>query len=149
VFCRAEIRRLKAIEKKLNDVNCALHCVLKESIEEEVMEFSRDYWKSQERLYLDETKAFFKAVGGGIVRKSSLFLTLINPVKMYKVVQHFKKIGENNTPKNNLNGEGLIMGGLMVFKRGGEIVYSHREKEWGDCAPIEEVLEAAKKTTTS
>ena len=121
MFCRAEIRRLKAIEKKLNDVNCALHCVLKESIEEEVMEFSRDYWKSQERLYLDETKAFFKAVGGGIVRKSSLFLTLINPVKMYKVVQHFKKIGER-TPKNNLNGEGLIMGGLMVFKRGGEIV---------------------------
>ena len=44
-----------------------------------------------------------------------------------------------------MNGEGLIMGGLIVFKRGGEVVYSHREKEWGDCAPIEKVLEAAKK----
>ena len=42
MFCRAEIRRLKEIEKKLNDVNCELHCVLKESIEAEVMEFSRD-----------------------------------------------------------------------------------------------------------
>tara|TARA_Y100000994_G_scaffold91208_1_gene75347 strand:+ start:374 stop:577 length:204 start_codon:yes stop_codon:yes gene_type:complete len=63
---------------------------------------------------------------------------------MYRVVKNFKKIGER-TPRNNLNGEGLIMGGLIVFKRGGEVVYSHREKEWGDCAPIEKVLEAAKK----
>ena len=39
MFCRAEIRRLKEIEKKLNDANCELHCVLKESIEEEVVEF--------------------------------------------------------------------------------------------------------------
>lgn len=151
MFCRAEIRRLKEIEKKLNDVNCELHCVLKESIEEEVMEFSRDFWKSEERLHLDETKAFFRAVGGGVLKRSSLFLTLINPVKMYKIVQNFKSIGER-TPRNNLTGEGLIMGGLMVFKEGGEIVYSHREKEWGDCAPIEEVLEAAKaanKTTAN
>lgn len=143
MFCRAEIRRLKEIEKKLNDVNCELHCVLKESIEAEVMEFSRDFWKSEERLHLDETKAFFRAVSGGVLKRSSLFLTLINPVKMYKIVQNFKSIGER-TPRNNLNGEGLVMGGLMVFKEGGEIVYSHREKEWGDCAPIEEVLEAAK-----
>jgi hypothetical protein len=107
------------------------------------MEFSRDFWKSEERLHLDETKAFFRAVGGGFLQKSSLFLTLINPVKMYKIVQNFMSIGER-TPRNNLTGEGLIMGGLMVFKEGGEIVYSHREKEWGDCAPIEEVLEAAK-----
>jgi len=85
------------------------------------------------------------------LKRSSLFLTLINPVKMYKIVQNFKSIGER-TPRNNLTGEGLIMGGLMVFKEGGEIVYSHREKEWGDCAPIEEVLEAAKaanKTTAN
>ena len=144
MFCRAEIRRLKEIEKKLNDMNCELHCVLKESIEEEVMEFIRDFWKSEERLHLDETKAFFRAVGGGVLKRSSLFFTLINPVKMYKIVQNFMSIGER-TPRNNLNGEGLIMGGLIVFKRGGEVVYSHREKEWGDCAPIEKVLEAAKK----
>ena len=53
MFCRAEIRRLKEIEKKLNDMNCELHCVLKESIEEEVMEFSRDFWKSEDTLHLD------------------------------------------------------------------------------------------------
>ena len=120
--------------------------MLKESIEEEVVEFSRDFWKREERLYLDETLAFFRAVHGGALRKSSLFWTLINPIKMYRVVENFKKIGER-TPRNNLNGEGLIMGGLIVFKRGGEVVYSHREKEWGDCAPIEKVLEAAKKAS--
>ncbi len=146
MFCRAEIRRLRSIEKKLNDANCELHCVLKESIEEEVVEFARDFWKREEQLYLDETLAFFRAVHGGALRKSSLFWTLINPIKMYRVVKNFKKIGER-TPRNNLNGEGLIMGGLIVFKRGGEVVYSHREKEWGDCAPIEKVLEAAKKAS--
>jgi hypothetical protein len=59
VFCRAEIRRLKEIEKKLNDVNCELHCVLKESIEAEVMEFSRDFWKSEEKVAFGRDEGVF------------------------------------------------------------------------------------------
>ena len=34
--------------------------------------------------------------------------------------------------------------GLMVFKKGGEVVYSYGEKTFGDHAPMDKVVEAAR-----
>ena len=67
-----------------------------------------------------------------------------NPIKMYRVVKNFKKIGER-TPRNNLNGEGLIMGGLIVFKRGGEVVYSHCAKDKNDARRLKRFWKRRKK----
>lgn len=46
---------------------------------------------------------------------------------------------------SNLKGEGLTLGGVAVYKRGGERVYTHAEKTFGDIAPVEEILAAAQR----
>ena len=136
----------------MNEMDCQLQCVIKESIEEEVQEFARDFWKNEERMYLDDAMAFYKYTGNGKVQKSSIAGTLLNPFEFYKVFKNFKKVQKENprgVPKNNTKGEGLILGGLLVVKKGGEVEYVHREKSWGDCAPIEEVLKACENVSKS
>ena len=106
----------------------------------EVEEFKRDFWP--EHLYLDEDKAFFKAVGGGKLKKGSLS-AFLNPFsRIWKHAGDAKKAG---VKEHNLNGEGLIMGGMFVMKPGSQgVQYQFQERNFGDHAPIEDVLAAAK-----
>ena len=46
---------------------------------------------------------------------------------------------------SNLTGDGLTLGGLMVFAKGGEVVWSHAESTFGDHAPMDQVLAAAER----
>lgn len=115
-------------------------CLLKENIPEEVSEFHvEDYWPTSTPLYLDDDMTFFKALGGGKLRKGSL-LSFLNPwssiYKRLKVVQKDVKV-------SNLKGEGTIFGGLYVVSKRG-IHYQHVEKDFGVAAPIDEVIEACK-----
>ena len=41
-----------------------------------------------------------------------------------------------------MQGDGLTMGGLIVLKKGGEVVYTYGEKTFGDHAPESDVSAA-------
>jgi len=61
---------------------------------------------------------------------------------LWKHASEAKKAG---VTKHNLNGEGLIMGGLLVMKPGNKgVQYQFQERNFGDHAPIEDVIAAAK-----
>ena len=42
-----------------------------------------------------------------------------------------------------------FLAGRLVFKKGGDVVYSYGEKDFGDHAPMDEVLAAAQKAGSS
>ena len=48
--------------------------------------------------------------------------------------------------RGNMKGEGRLLGGVLVVGPGETgVVYDYREKEFGDHAPVEEVVEAVEK----
>jgi len=139
VFCRSEATKLYNAKPAINAAGCDLVCLLKENIDEEVAEFhTEDYWPGD--LYLDNDLVFYKALGGGTVHKASL-LSFLNPWSSI-----YKKYGKIKTEvkASNLKGEGTITGGLYVVGAQGGVQYQFAEKEFGDHAPLEEVLAACK-----
>lgn len=141
MFCRSEAAKLHEQKPAFDAAGCDLVCLLKENIPEEVSAFNNEeYWPSP--VYLDNDMTFFKALGGGNVRKGSLssLLSLLNPwstmSKKYKAIK-------NDVKDSNLNGEGTIFGGLYVVSNQG-IHYQYVEKDFGDAAPVDEVLDACR-----
>ena len=137
------------MEEALKRQGVSVHCVLKSSVEEEERrDFVENFWKKDERCYLDKEMRFLKFVQGGELRKKKLWWVLLNPFEFLKLYRNYKCIGDR-VPRNNLKGEGLVLGGLLIAKKGGEIVFTHREKTFGDCATEEEILEAAKRISSA
>ena len=51
---------------------------------------------------------------------------------------------------HNQNGEGLIKGGLFVMKPGSKgVQYQYQERQFGDHAPVDDVLNAARAAANS
>ena len=116
-----------------------LVCVLHEWRTAEVEAFAPAYWGGE--LYFDEAKAFHAAVHGGRVRRGNM-LDLLNPFsRAWRNMRRAKEGGA--VADHNLVGDGLTMGGEMVFARGGEVVYSFAEATFGDHAPFDELLAGA------
>jgi len=130
------------LKPELEKVGCKLVCLLHENLPEQVAEFKPAFWPGD--LYLDNDKAFFAAVGGGKPRAMSL-LSLLNPFG-----EAMKNYGRSKKTISdfNMKGDGLVGGGLMVIK-GNDVLYAYQEKTFGDHAPTENVLEAAKKAASS
>lgn len=107
-----------------------------------VGEFQRDYFASG-TCYLDETRAFVGALGD---RTLNPLKGLGNPLKAW---QAFKDLGERLKEKKiegNMVGEGLVLGGVLVFTGGPEpqCIYQY-EEETGMQVPLQELGEAIAK----
>ena len=99
----------------------------------QIEQFHPAFWPGP--LYLDEDKAFYKALGDGTLVKGNK-LDLLNPLSQaWKNVRAAKK----NVKDHNLKGDGLTMGGHFVFNRSGEVVFKHVEKTFGDHPETSEV----------
>ncbi|KAK3282214.1 hypothetical protein CYMTET_10038 [Cymbomonas tetramitiformis] len=125
-------------EKKpqFDELGVNLVCLLHENLPEEVKEY-QEFWPGP--LYLDNDQVFFKALGGGKVRRGSL-LTFLNPCS---VVWSHAKRSQQSVAKSNLKGDGLTMGGLFVLN-GTKVQYYFREETFGVHAPLDDVLTAAR-----
>ncbi|KAI8100655.1 hypothetical protein M9434_005046 [Picochlorum sp. BPE23] len=113
-------------------------CVLHEWKQREVDAF-KEFWGGE--LYHDETKAFYKAVHGGQVKKGSL-ASFLNPFsrawKNYRAVKARGAVCDSN-----LEGDGLTLGGLAVLDSpAGNSVYVFKEETFGDHAPMASVMKA-------
>jgi len=139
-LCRAEADRLYKRRDELGSAR--LVCIVKEDVEDEVAAFEQDAWKGGE-IFLDKDLSFFKALGGGEYDQRSLIGFLFKMVLPGTQLKKNLKNGEGYS--NNFKGEGLIVGGLYVLRKGGAIEFSHREEEIGTHASPDDVITAAKR----
>ena len=149
ILCRATALRLAALAPKLEEeLGVSIICVANAWMPAEIDAFVKDFWKSPLKIYLDEDKALFTALGNGTLRKGSL-LAFLNPFsRVYANAKEAKK----TVTEHNLIGDGLLLGGLLAVskkskKTGGEleIVGGFQETTFGDAPTDEQVLELAKK----
>lgn len=139
VLCREEALHIWGERAKFESLGVRLVCILHEWRDKEVEAFHPAYWGGE--LYYDETKAFHAAVHGGKVRRGNV-VDLINPFsRAWKNMRRAKEGG--NVKESNLVGDGLTLGGVMVFAQGGKLVYSFPETTFGDHAPFDELLAGA------
>lgn len=140
VLCREESVQIWGERKQFEDLGVRLVCLLHEWRDKEVQAYHPAYWGGE--LYYDEEKAFHAAVHGGKVRKGNV-VDLLNPFSQaWKNMRRAK--ASNTVQESNLVGDGLTMGGVMVFAKGGKLMYAYPEKTFGDHAPMSELLSKAK-----
>lgn len=110
-----------------------------------VAEFQSKYFAGYP-LYLDESKAFYNALGN---RKITSDLEgSWNPLTVW---QGFKSIGERIKAKNlegNFRGEGLTLGGILVISPKDGVVYKY-EEQTGKEIPRQEIIDAVKRASGS
>lgn len=142
ILCREEAVKLWQAKEEFDKIGARIVCVVHEWKELEVNAFHPTYWPGE--LYHDFNQDFYKAFGDGNLRRGSL-LSFMNPFsRAWANVRRAN--GSNLVKEHNLNGEGMILGGLLVMKKGeGGPVYMHVESTFGDHADVKDVLEAAKK----
>jgi hypothetical protein len=123
-----------------------LVCIVHEWKDREIEAFTKDYWKGE--LYWDESKAFYKAVHGGEVKRGSL-LSLLNPwSKAYKNIRDAKSAGR--VKEQNFEGDGLTLGGLVILDcPDGNAVYQFAEKAFGDRANLETIAKEVRNLYTA
>lgn len=140
VLCRAEAQKLWAMEPELQRMGVNLACLLHEALPKEVASFAPAYWPGP--LYLDTTKAFYRALGGGEVLQASL-TSMLNPFgAVWRRIMEARKV----VAEHNVIGDGLTLGGLMVLAPGQKSpVFVHVESEMGLHADHGDVLAAAQR----
>jgi hypothetical protein len=136
VMCRAEAHQLYARKPIFDAMGIQLVVCLNEHIDAEVRAFWPRYWGGI--MVVDENRDFFKALGQGQLPKEG-FITgfVLNSVAR----ANYKRAQETGI-EGNLKGEGTIKGGLYIMRPGnGGVAYQFVERNFGDWAPLEEVLD--------
>lgn len=119
-----------------------LIAVINEHIDAEVRAFWPRYWGGV--VVVDEQREFFKALGQGELPKEG-FVTgfLLNAAAK----ANYKRAKATGV-EGNYVGEGTIKGGLFIMRPGnGGVAYQFVERNFGDWAPLEEVLEVCGNTS--
>lgn len=132
-LCREEASDLSSLKSQLDQLGVPLYAVVKENIGNEVEQF-QPYFNG--KIFLDEKGKFY-----GPQKRKMMFLGLVR----LGVWQNFRRAWKGGF-EGNLEGEGLILGGMFVIGSGKQgILLEHREKEFGDKANLTAVLDAARK----
>ncbi|KAK4788818.1 hypothetical protein SAY86_020137 [Trapa natans] len=140
IMCRAEAHQLYSRKPIFDALGVQLFAILHEHIESEVKNFWPRYWGGV--VLLDRGMEFFKALGGGKLMKDSFISGfLLNPIARANY-RRAKAVGVDQSFK----GEGEIKGGLFIVGSGKSgIAYQFIERNFGDWAPIAEVIEICTK----
>ncbi|KAM7487547.1 hypothetical protein LguiB_025031 [Lonicera macranthoides] len=136
IMCRAEAHKLYARKPIFDALGVQLFAVLHEHIESEVKNFWPRYWGGV--VIFDKGMDFFKALGGGKLLKDKFISGfLFNP----RAISNYKRAKAMGV-EQNFKGEGEIKGGLYIVGKGkGGIAYQFIERNFGDWAPLAEVVE--------
>lgn len=142
-LCRAQAKQLGDLRSQLHELGVGLAAVSHQ--ENSAQDFVNLYFgkaeDQQDSLYIDSTKAFYKALGQGKIRTKGL-LGLFSG-----------KFWSNNSEANtmgtsgNLSGDYSHLGGVMLVGKGEEgVLWSFQEVEFGDKAPVQSLLRACRKS---
>ena len=111
----ATAKRIAALQPALASRGVGLACVANAWIEPEIKAFVDGYFPpTAGPVYLDETKAFFTAVGGGSAPRRGSLTAFLNP---FGRVWQNSKAAKESVADHNLTGDGLTMGGLLVVSK--------------------------------
>lgn len=136
IMCRAEAHQLYSRKAIFDVMGFQLIAVLHEQIDSEIKEFWPRYWGGM--VILDPAKGFFKALGGGVLLKDKFITGFLLNSRAISNYRRAKAIGLDS----NLRGDGEIKGGLFIIGSGKKgIAYQFVEMNFGDWAPIAEVLD--------
>lgn len=136
IMCRAEAHQLYSKKPIFDALGVQLYAVLHEHIQSEVKDFWPRYWGGV--VLFDRGQEFFKALGGGKLLKDKFISGfLLNP----RAIANYKRAKAIGVDQN-FKGEGEIKGGLFIVGRGKNgIAYQFIERNFGDWAPLAEVIE--------
>ncbi|KAL8533545.1 hypothetical protein ACS0TY_009805 [Phlomoides rotata] len=136
IMCRAEAHQLYAKKPIFDALGIQLIAVLHEHIEAEVKDFWPRYWGGA--VLYDRGQEFFKALGGGKLLKDKFISGfLLNP----RAISNYKRAKAIGA-ENNFKGESEIKGGLFIVGKGKSgIAYQFIERNFGDWAPLAEVID--------
>ncbi|KAL6969661.1 hypothetical protein U1Q18_029369 [Sarracenia purpurea var. burkii] len=136
IMCRAEAHQLYAKKPIFDALGVQLFAVLHEHIEAEVKDFWPQYWGGV--MLYDKGLEFFKAHGGGkLLKEKFISGFLFNP----RAIANYKRAKKMGL-EQNFKGEGEIKGGLFIVGRGRSgIAYQFIERNFGDWAPLAEIIE--------
>ncbi|KAL4280509.1 hypothetical protein GQ457_03G011460 [Hibiscus cannabinus] len=162
IMCRAEAHQLYAKKPIFDALGIQMFAVLHEHIISEVScilfiqniapinfpfppiyqllmqvkDFWPRYWGGA--VILDRTMGFFKALGGGKLLKDKFLSGFVFNPRALANYKRAKAMGIDQ----NFKGEGEIKGGLFIVGQGGTgIAYQFIERNFGDWAPVAEVVE--------
>lgn len=142
-MCRDEANRLSEAFVREGSPSVRLIAVLHEAEDEEVEGFAK--WWPHELLLDSEMQLYSLLFGRELCRSTvaGFLLQLANPWSALNQNMDRGKTGKIGDDWN-LNGDGMVHGGLMVVApHGSGLVYKFSEETLGDAAPIEKVLTAA------
>jgi hypothetical protein len=89
-------------------------------------------------IFVDKSCGIFRALGGGKLPTDNYLTGLLFNAAGRENRRRARKSGIHN----NLHGNGLIKGGLLVIRAAkGGVAYQFAERNIGDWAPLEEVLD--------
>ncbi|KAG0464468.1 hypothetical protein HPP92_020537 [Vanilla planifolia] len=144
IMCRAEAHQLYSRKPIFDALGFQLVAVLHEQIEPEVREFWPRYWGGM--VVLDQTLGFFKALGGGQLLKENFFTGFVLNSRAIANYKAARATGFGH----NFRGEGEVKGGMFVVRTGkGGVAYQFIERNFGDWAPIAEVVEICRQIQDS
>lgn len=102
-----------------------------------VGEFEKTYFNFP--LYIDEEKGFYKYLGSRSLTRDVPFSW--NPYTLYKSFQDLGKRLKEKNVDGNYKGEGLTLGGIIVYSKKKGVVYEYKELT-GSEIPKEEIMAA-------
>ncbi|XP_024375270.1 uncharacterized protein [Physcomitrium patens] len=136
VMCRAEAHQLYSRKPIFDAMGVQLVLVLHEHIDAEVRAFWPRYWGGV--VVVDEKRDFFKALGQGELPKEGIVTGLLLNGAARANLRRAKAAGLDG----NYIGEGTIKGGMYIMRPGDRgVAYQFIERNFGDWAPLEEVLQ--------
>lgn len=102
-----------------------------------VGEFQSKYF-SPGKLYLDEDKVFYEAMGNRKINLLSMLNGMINPLPKYRSqLAEYKARLESKEVEGNMMGDGLVQGGVLVVGPG-KLEYVYLE-DTGQEIPSDEI----------
>ncbi|XP_031481730.1 uncharacterized protein LOC116251539 isoform X5 [Nymphaea colorata] len=136
IMCRAQAHQFYSRKPVFDAMGVQLIAVLHQQIESEVKDFWPRYWGGA--VILDSNMGFFKALGGGkVIRHNFVTGFLLNP----QAIANYWRAKATGLD-SNVNGDGNVNGGLFVVASGKSgVAYQFVERNFGDWAPIAEVIE--------
>ncbi|XP_055809839.1 uncharacterized protein LOC129880041 [Solanum dulcamara] len=140
IMCRAEAHQLYARKPIFDALGVQLFAVLHEQIESEVTDFWPRYWGGV--VLFDRNMEFYKALGGGNLLKDKFISGFLFNPRAISNYRRAKSMGLNQ----NFRGEGETKGGLFIVGKGKSgIAYQFIERNFGDWAPLAEVIEICRR----
>lgn len=100
-----------------------------------VSDFNTQYFPYP--LYRDINLSFYTALG----QRSILGVIPWNPFKLYEAIQKMKSRMKEKNIKGNMNGEGLVSGGVIVVSKDVGVVYVYKEII-GQPVPVDDIKAA-------